>query len=63
MDYDDPAGFLVNTRAGGVSFPKVIWKEPLKTEIDHFFDCISRGKKCVAGVEHAARVVEILKSV
>jgi predicted dehydrogenase len=47
-------------RSGDVVMPKIDFKEPLKVEIDHFVDCIQNGTKCLTGVDHAKKVVEIL---
>jgi len=62
MDYDNQGYPIFNLRSGDVLLPKIDFQEPLKVEIDHFFDCIEKGTKCVTGVEHAKRVVEILGS-
>jgi predicted dehydrogenase len=47
-------------RSGDVLLPKIDFKEPLKVELDHFIDCIQNGTKCLTGVNHARKVVEIL---
>jgi predicted dehydrogenase len=47
-------------RSGDVLLPKIDFKEPLKVELDHFIDCIQNGTKCLTGVDHARKVVEIL---
>lgn len=47
-------------RSGDVLIPKIDFKEPLKVEIDHFIDCIENKTKCLTGVDHARKVVEIL---
>ncbi len=49
-------------RTGDVLQPKIDQKEPLKVEIDHFFDCIQNGTACLTGVDHAKKVVEILST-
>lgn len=50
-------------RSGDVLLPKIDFKEPLKVELDHFIDCIENGTKCLTGVDHARKVVEILATV
>ena len=60
MDFDNPNAFQFNHRSGDVVLPKVNWVEPLKTEIAHFVDCIRNGIKCISGVEHAKKVVDVL---
>ncbi len=49
-------------RSGDVLLPKIDFKEPLKVELEHFFDCIKNGTKCLTGVDHARKVVEILSA-
>jgi len=61
MDYDQsvPTSFI--HRSGDVHFPAIVWQEPLKAEIDHFFDCIEGKAECLTGPKHAAEVVRILE--
>ncbi len=49
-------------RSGDVILPRIDFKEPLKVEIEHFIDCIQHGTKCLTGLDHAKKVVEILSS-
>lgn len=62
MDYDGSAYPVFSLRSGDVLLPKIDFQEPLKVEINHFFDCIEKGIDCLTGVEHAKKVVEILAS-
>ena len=62
MDHDNPHFQTFDHRSGDVLLPKIDFKEPLKVEIDHFIDCIQNGTKCLTGVDHARKVVEILAS-
>jgi len=62
MDYDHQHFTTFNHRSGDVILPKIDFKEPLKVEIDHFIDCIQNGTKCITGIDHARKVVEILAS-
>jgi len=62
MDYDNQHFQTYNYRSGDVLLPKIDFKEPLKVEIDHFIDCIQNGTKCLTGIDHAKKVVEILSS-
>lgn len=61
MDYDSgmPPTFL--HRSGDVNLPSIPWREPLKTEIDHFLDCIEGKTACITGAAHARNVVGILE--
>jgi len=62
MDYDDQNYQAFSLRSGDVLLPKIDFQEPLKVEINHFFDCVESGIDCLTGVEHAKKVVEILAS-
>ena len=62
MDYDNQHFQSFDYRSGDVLLPKINFKEPLKVEIDHFIDCIQNGTKCLTGIEHAKKVVEILSA-
>jgi len=61
MDYDGNAFPTFNHRSGDVLIPKIDFKEPLKMELDHFFDCIEKGIPCITGIDHAKKVVQILE--
>jgi len=58
FDHIKPAPFV--HRFGDILMPKIDWQEPLKVEIDHFFDCIKNGTHCLSGIDHAIGVVKIL---
>ncbi len=62
MDYDSAAQFNFSHRDGTVTVPTIPQEEPLKVELSHFFDCITKGTECITGPEHAAKVVKILSS-
>jgi predicted dehydrogenase len=62
MDYDAPHFQTFDHRSGDVLLPKIDFKEPLKVEIEHFIDCIQNGTKCLTGIDHAKKVVEILSA-
>jgi predicted dehydrogenase len=49
-------------RSGDIVLPKIDSQEPLRVEIDHFFDCIEHGARCLTGPEHAKKVVQILST-
>ncbi|CAB1063923.1 oxidoreductase domain protein [Olavius sp. associated proteobacterium Delta 1] len=61
MDYDNQHFHSFNHRSGDVILPKINFQEPLMVEIDHFIDCIQNGTKCLTGLDHAQKVVEILE--
>jgi len=62
MDFDNPNSFNFNQRSGDVVLPKIDWVEPLKTEIEHFVDCINNGANCLTDAKHAEKVVNILSA-
>ena len=60
MDFDNPNTFSFQHRSGDVFMPKIKWVEPLKTEIEHFVDCVINKGRCLTDSIHAFKVVEIL---
>jgi predicted dehydrogenase len=62
MDFDRTAFADFNHRSGDILLPKINFTEPLKAELEHFFDCIEKGAPCLTGPAHARRVVEILSA-
>jgi predicted dehydrogenase len=60
MDYDVPHKVYFTYRSGDIVYPKIDFEEPLKCQIEHFFDCILNGTPCLTGTRHARTVVEIL---
>ena len=61
MDFDNPSTFNFNHRSRDVILPNIKWEEPLKVEIEHFVDCVLNETSCLTGVDHAKKVVSILK--
>jgi predicted dehydrogenase len=62
MDFDSPARpDQFNYRSGDILMPQVKFTEPLRTEAEHFVECIRDGKKPVTGTAHARNVVSILE--
>ncbi len=62
MDFDNPYFRTFDHREGDVLLPKIDFQEPLKVEIEHFFDCIENGIPCLTGIDHAKKVIAILTS-
>jgi predicted dehydrogenase len=62
MDYDNQNFRTFNHRSGDVIMPNINFEEPIRIEIDHFIDCMENGTRCLTGVDHAKKVVEILAS-
>ena len=61
MDFDGPPMLSYAYRSGDVLLPKVHNLEPLRTEVQHFIDCIGTGSEPITGAKHARSVVEILE--
>ena len=61
MDYDSQRPLSFDHRSGDILLPRIDFVEPLKTEIDHFLDCIEKGTPCLTGPVHAREVVRILE--
>jgi predicted dehydrogenase len=61
MDYDAGMPPVFVHRSGDVNLPSISWREPLKTEVEHFFDCIEGNAICITGPDHARNVVGILE--
>lgn len=62
MDFDAPGPMQFTHRSGDILLPNIAFREPLKVEIDHFFDCIQNGEACLTGPDHAREVVRILSA-
>ncbi len=62
MDFDNPHSIAFNHRSGDVYQPKIQWIEPLKTEIDHFINCIVKKDKCLTDPLHAKKVIKVLEA-
>lgn len=61
MDFDNPERVEYSYRSGDVLLPHVKFVEPLKTEAEHFADCIRTGREPQTGIAHARHVVSILE--
>jgi predicted dehydrogenase len=59
---DNFASFRASIREGDVTIPKVPMGEPLKTECDHFIDCIRNGKPPLTDGKMAVEVVRALSA-
>lgn len=61
MDFDTPGPIDFNYRSGDLLYPQINFIEPLKTEAQHFIDCIREKKTPITGIAHARHVVSILE--
>ena len=53
-------GFNTSIRAGDLTIPNVVTKEPLSLELDHFVACVLDGETCRSGIENALEVTTVL---
>lgn len=61
MDFDQPRPPEFNYRSGDILLPQIKFTEPLRTEAEHFLDCIRNGTACQTGIPHARNVVAVLE--
>ena len=61
MDFDHPMRVDFSYRSGDVLLPHVNFTEPLRSEAEHFLECIRTGKEPATGITHARAVVSILE--
>ena len=60
---DTFASFRASIREGDITIPKVAMGEPLKTECDHFLDCVEFGKAPLTGGRDGLAVVDTLAAI
>lgn len=61
MDFDNPRPDQFSYRSGDVLMPEIKFTEPLRTEAEHFVDCVRNGAQPITGIPHARNVVSILE--
>jgi predicted dehydrogenase len=61
MDFDNVRSLEFNYRSGDIVLPGVKFAEPLRTEAEHFVDCIRNNREPLTGTDHARTVVSILE--
>lgn len=61
MDFDAQPPPSFDYRSGDILLPQVKFVEPLRTESQHFVDCIRNGGNPLTGINHARKVVDILE--
>jgi predicted dehydrogenase len=62
MDFDHPRGPEFSYRSGDILLPQVKFTEPLRTEADHFLDCIRNKKTPMTGIAHSRNVIAVLEA-
>jgi predicted dehydrogenase len=60
--YDTFDQFPYTYRYGDITIPRIGGAEPLRTEAQHFLDCIATGKRPLSDGESGLRVVRILEA-
>lgn len=60
---DTFASFRASVREGDITIPKVSLGEPLKSECDHFLECIRTGSPPLTGAKEALSVVRTLEAI
>jgi predicted dehydrogenase len=60
---DSFAAFRGSIRDGDIIIPKVSLGEPLKSECEHFLECIASGKPPLTGGRDAVAVVRVLEAI
>ncbi len=60
--YDTFAEFHYSYHYGDSYIPHIVQEEPLKTECQHFLDCVENGKPPVTGGEAGLKMVRILEA-
>jgi predicted dehydrogenase len=60
MDFDHPRPEF-SYRSGDILLPQIKFVEPLRTEAQHFLDCIRTGQTPLTGLAHARNVVAVLE--
>jgi predicted dehydrogenase len=43
--------------------PWIKWNEPLKTECQHFYNCIAKGEKCLSGPDLSYKVTALINQI
>ena len=60
---DTYASFRASIREGDIRIPRVPVGEPLKSECQHFLECIEYGKDPLTGGEEGLKVVRALEAI
>lgn len=60
---DSFGSFRASLRDGDITIPKVAQGEPLKSECDHFLDCIASGARPMTDGRDGAAVVRVLEGI
>lgn len=61
-DFSSFAEFQLRLRSGDVTIPQLRFPEPLRTECEHFVECIRDGRAPLTGGEHGLQVVRVIEA-
>jgi predicted dehydrogenase len=64
VDFEDPhdyGEFLLSYRSGDIHSPTLSNREPLRIEMEHFFECIGERKKPITDGSNALRVIRAIE--
>jgi len=61
MDFDNPRPDQFSYRSGDIVMPQINFTEPLRSEAQHFADCVRNRETPITGTLHARNVVSILE--
>jgi predicted dehydrogenase len=61
MDFDHPRPEQFSYRSGDILMPQINFTEPLRSEAQHFADCVRSRETPITGTLHARNVVSILE--
>jgi predicted dehydrogenase len=61
MDFDNPRNAQFSYRSGDILLPQIKFTEPLRSEAEHFLECIRERRTPITGIAHAKHVVSILE--
>lgn len=62
-EYEDFGQFQLIQRAGDIHIPKIDFVEPLKTECEHFLECIESGREPFTSGRKSVEAVKVLEAV
>lgn len=62
LDTDNYGTFQAFYRYGDATIPHIKWQEPLRTECEHFVECILEGKQPLSDGHNGLRVVKLLEA-
>ena len=61
MDFDHPRPDQFSYRSGDIVMPQIDFTEPLRSEAQHFADCVRNRETPITGTLHARNVISILE--